>query len=247
MRYLLVAAALLCAAAPAAAQMSPTAAVADQQRPAEDRALDAGRKPAEVLAMMGLKPGMAVLDLVAGSGYYSELIADVVGPKGEVVATNPAGLASRYAEMWKARVARHPNITPVQRTGQETSTPPANRFDAAMMHLIYHDFYWESAQFNIPRIDPQQILGRLYAELKPGGTVLVVDHVANPGGDTRKVVNELHRIDPATIRADFERAGFKLAGTSNILRVSSDDHTKLVFDKSVRGNTDRVIYRFVKP
>jgi predicted methyltransferase len=87
----------------------------------------------------------------------------------------------------------------------------------------------------------------LFASMKPGGTVAVIDHVANPGGETRAVVQALHRIDPATIRADFERAGFVFAGESNLLRNAQDDHTKLVFDPAVRGHTDRAVMRFRRP
>ena len=83
--------------------------------------------------------------------------------------------------------------------------------------------------------------------MKPGGTVGVVDHVAAPGGDTREVVAKLHRIDPAVVRADFERAGFLFDGESALLRNPADDHAKLVFDPAVRGKTDRIVYRFRKP
>jgi predicted methyltransferase len=83
--------------------------------------------------------------------------------------------------------------------------------------------------------------------VKPGGTVAVIDHVAKPGGDTREVVEKLHRIDPAVVRADFERAGFVLEAQSEMLRVPEDDHSKNVFDPSIRGKTDRFVYRFRKP
>jgi predicted methyltransferase len=83
--------------------------------------------------------------------------------------------------------------------------------------------------------------------MKPGGTVAVIDHAANPGGDTRKVVEDLHRIDPAVIRADFERAGFVLDGQSDMLRNPADDHSLLVFDPAIRGKTDRAVLRFKKP
>jgi predicted methyltransferase len=83
--------------------------------------------------------------------------------------------------------------------------------------------------------------------MKPGGVVAVIDHVANPGGDTRAVVEKFHRIDPATIKIDFQRAGFVLEAESNLLRNPADDHEKSVFDPSIRGKTDRVVYRFRKP
>jgi predicted methyltransferase len=98
----------------------------------------------------------------------------------------------------------------------------------------------------VPRTDPNQVLATLFAAMKPGGTVAVVDHVG-PSGDTRAIVEKLHRIDPETVKADFQRAGFVLDGESNLLRVASDDHTKNVFDPAVRGKTDRFAFRFKKP
>jgi predicted methyltransferase len=95
-------------------------------------------------------------------------------------------------------------------------------------------------------MDPGAFLKTVYASMKPGGIVGVIDHVANPG-DTRENVEKFHRIDPATVKADFERAGFKLAGKSEILRNPADDHSLLVFNPQIRGKTDRFIYKFVKP
>jgi len=83
--------------------------------------------------------------------------------------------------------------------------------------------------------------------MKPGATVGIVDHVANPNNDTRATVEKLHRIDPNVIKADFKRAGFQLVGTSDILRNPADDHTLLVFDPKIRGKTDRVLFKFRKP
>lgn len=115
-----------------------------------------------------------------------------------------------------------------------------------MLHLSYHDLYWESTQYKIPRADPAAFVAALYKATKPGGIVAVIDH-AGPGGDTRAVVEKLHRIDPAVVKADFVKAGFVLDGESDVLKVAADDHTKLVFDPSVRGNTDRFAFRFKKP
>ncbi len=83
--------------------------------------------------------------------------------------------------------------------------------------------------------------------MKPGGTVGVVDHVANPNSDTRATVEKLHRIDPEVIKADFRRAGFVLAGSSDMLRNPADDHSLLVFDPKIRGKTDRAVFKFKKP
>jgi predicted methyltransferase len=91
------------------------------------------------------------------------------------------------------------------------------------------------------------LLSKLFAALKPGGVVVVEDHVANPGGDPAQVVDSLHRIDPAVVRRDFEKAGFVFDAESRLLAHPDDDHTKLVFDESIRGRTDQFLYRFRKP
>ena len=80
-----------------------------------------------------------------------------------------------------------------------------------------------------------------------GGIVGVIDHAATPGGDPRAIADKLHRIDPAVVKADFARAGFKLEAESDLLRVAADDRSKLVFDPAVKGNTDRFVMRFRKP
>ncbi len=114
------------------------------------------------------------------------------------------------------------------------------------MHLSYHDAYWVSTEYKVKEQDPDILVRKLYRAMKPGGIVGVVDHIG-PVGDTRATVNDLHRIDPAVVKADFQRAGFKFVGESQHLRVASDDHTKLVFDPTVRGKTDRFVFKFMKP
>lgn len=231
----------------AAASADVAAAVAAPGRPADMVKLDAVRKPVEVLNFAGLKRGDMALDVIAGSGYYTEIMAKAVGPRGGVLAYQPpAFMTDKARTAWAELKQRAPN-TGVLSTALGAFSLPASTFDFVMIHLNYHDIYWESAKFGFPRMDPDAILRTVYQSVKPGGVVAVIDHVANPGGDTRAVVDQLHRIDPAVIKADFQRAGFVLEGESSVLRNPADDHTKLVFDPSIRGNTDRVVYRFRKP
>lgn len=96
-------------------------------------------------------------------------------------------------------------------------------------------------------MDPAAFLKRLYDGTKPGGIFGVIDHVATARGGTRAVVEKLHRIDPATVKADFARAGFTLEAESGLLHVAADDHSKSVFDPAVKGHTDRFVMRFRKP
>lgn len=224
------------------------AAVAAPGRPAEQVKLDESRQPAKVLAFEGLKPGDQVADIMAGEGYYTEIMARVVGPQGHVTAFDPVQFddgTGKSAAAWDALKARNANVT-FTRFPFESFAAPANAFSFVMIHLNCHDFYWESAKFKIPRIEPASFLETLYASVKPGGTVAVIDHVG-PAGDTRAIVENMHRIDPDVVKADFLKAGFVLDGSSDMLRNPADDHSLGVFNPAIRGKTDRVVFRFKKP
>jgi predicted methyltransferase len=235
------------AKAPAGVPADVAAGVAAPGRPKAATDLDEVRKPVEVLRFMGLKKGDRVLDYFTGSGYYAEIMAKAVGPKGLVLGWNSASFMNDKTKAALDGIRqRNPNFGYFA-TPATALAFPKDGFDFAMLHLVYHDAYWESAQYKVPRIDPNTVVQALWYTVKPGGTVAVADHVAAPGGDTRAVVEKLHRIDPAVLRADFERAGFVLEAQSDLLRVPSDDHSKNVFDPSIRGRTDRFMMRFRKP
>lgn len=223
------------------------AAVAKPGRAAESIALDESRKPAETLAFLGLRRGMQAADIMTGSGYWAEIMANAVGPKGKVTAFEPNQFYSTPEEekKWQALVARRPDIRFVRYPFEAFSAAP-NQFDFTIINLSYHDLYWQSDKYHIPRTDPAAFVKGLYAATRPGGIVGIVDHVG-PSGDTRAVVDKLHRIDPATVKADFTSAGFVLEAESPLLANPADDHTKNVFDPAIRGKTDRFVFRFRKP
>lgn len=223
------------------------AAIADPKRPAEAKALDEGRKPAETLAFLGLKPGMKAADIVTGSGYWAEIMADVVGPKGKVTGFEPSQFTAKpeSQQKWQALQARRPEVRWASYPF-EAFTAPAGSFDFTLISLNYHDLYWQSEKFGIPFTDPAAFVKALYAATRPGGIVGVIDHVG-PAGDTRAIVDRLHRIDPAVVKADFTTAGFVLDGESPLLANPQDDHSKNVFDPAIRGKTDRFLFRFRKP
>lgn len=245
----LAGAALLAGTAPLSAAVPAWLgkAVSAPDRPAVAAALDSGRKPAEVLAFLGLKPGMAAADIMTGSGYWAEILANAVGPRGKVTAFEPAQFYNDPDEqkIWKALAERRQDIDFV-RYPFESWSAGGRQFDFVMLSLNYHDLYWESAQYGIARTDPQAFLTALFAAVKPGGVVGIIDHVG-AAGDTRAIVDKLHRIDPAVVQADFERAGFRLDAKSPLLANPADDHAKLVFAPEIRGKTDRFLYRFRKP
>ncbi|WP_340318381.1 class I SAM-dependent methyltransferase [Rhizorhabdus argentea] len=238
---------VMATAAQAGTPVYLSAAVSASGRPAQAVELDAGRKPAQVLAFLGLKPGMAAADIMTGSGYWAEIMAAAVGPKGKVTAFEPAQFYNDPAEqkVWKALTERRSDIDFV-RYPFEAFTAGGRRFDFVIINLNYHDLYWESAKYGIARTDPQAFLKELFASVKPGGVVGIVDHVG-PAGDTRALVDKLHRIDPSTVKADFAAAGFRFEAASPLLANAADDHSKPVFDPAIRGKTDRFLYRFRKP
>ena len=238
--------ALMPIAAVQAVPADVAAALAAPGRPADAVALDAGRHPAEILRFMGLRRGDRALDLYTDSAYYGEIMARAVGPTGSVLGWQPTEFTQDSTRHDLDGVKqRNPNFHVVIQPAAAFNLP-ANAFDFVMIHLNYHDTYYDAPRVHY-HMEPEPFLRTVFQSLKPGGTMAVIDHVANAGGDTRDVVHRLHRIDPATIRADFERAGFVFDGESDLLRNPADDHSKLVFDPSIRGHTDRVVMRFRRP
>jgi predicted methyltransferase len=209
--------------------------------------LDESRKPAELLAFFGLERGMQVIDMFGANRYWAETIAPAIGPEGRLIVWNPTQFTNdkRKAE-FAAFAAKQGNVALIS-TPFEAPRIGTNAYDFMIMNLDYHDVYWQNPERKIPRMEPDVWLKTLFAAMKPGAVVGIVDHVANPGGDTREVVEKLHRIDPAVVRADFERAGFVLEAESPLLRNPADDHSLLVFDDKIRGKTDRFVFKFRKP
>lgn len=251
MRTFKLAALLLITATPLTAAAAPTntvaAAVSASGRSADNVKLDESRKPAEVLEYLGLRRGMSAIDLFGGNRYWAEIMAPAVGRKGHVLVWEPTQFMDADGKKaFAAFKAKNRNVAIIN-TPFEAISLPKNSADFVMLNLNYHDVYWESAKYGIPRMDPQNFLKAVYAAMKPGAVIGVIDHVANPNSDTRATVDKLHRIDPDVIEADFTKAGFKLVGTRNFLRNSEDDHSLLVFDPKVKGKTDRAIFKFRKP
>ncbi len=222
------------------------AAVASDARPESDRARDAGRKPAAVLEFLGIEPGMAVLDLFTGGGYYAEIISNVVGEEGKVVAqSNQAYLGfvgDAFEERFSGRLA---NVEVLMAENNELSLE-ADAFDAVMLVLSFHDLYHSDPENGWPAIDGSKFLAELKNGLKPGGFVAVIDHYAEAGAPS-ETGTTVHRIDAAIVVADMEAAGFVLDGQSDMLRNPDDDLSKIVFDPEIRGKTDRFIMRFKNP
>jgi predicted methyltransferase len=235
--------------APMPVPQSITQAVANPDRPAADRERDTRDRPVEVLAFLGLRPGMRVFDLNAATGYYTEILARAVGPAGHVIAHNHPGATAMLGEAaltQRYKQQRLPNVELLTARHAELRLEPGS-LDMVLMSMVYHDTYWQEPGVDWGPIDQQALLREFFAALRPGGIVGVIDHVADAGTDPRTVAHALHRIDPEVVKRDFARAGFVLEAESNALRRAGDDHRLGVFDPAIVGRTDRFVMRFRRP
>ena len=234
------------AAAPMAAHAAVPPAVAQAlaapSRPQRDRDADASRAPGETLAFVGVKPGMTVIELYPGGGYFTRPLSALVGPKGRIVAVE----TSRWkgaAEADQKMIAEpgHANVQlDVLPFGQlPASAPPADIF---WITQNYHDL--KIAEYGA--VDLAAFNARVFAMLKPGGVYFILDHQAT-GPLTPDQIAKLHRIDKATVIAEVQAAGFKLVDEGQFLHRPADDHTLGIFDKAIQGKTDQYALKFVKP
>ncbi len=216
------------------------AAIADTARPTEDRARDADRKPAEILALSGAEAGSRVVDVGPGSGYYTRLFSRIVGDAGKVYAFNPSWVDEMFPKAKEGVAA----LITAGYTNVEGSIQPMAEiaFDAPVdlifISQLYHDQHWK--QVDIARMNKAA-----FDALKPGGVYLVIDHNA-PAGTTDAQIDKLHRIDPAVVKQEVLAAGFTLAAESDALRNAKDPLTANVFDPSIKGKTDQFVFKFVK-
>jgi predicted methyltransferase len=216
------------------------AAVADADRPEADRARDAARKPAEIVAFAGVEPGDKVAEFLPGGGYYTRILAEAVGPEGHVYALVPAAFAQRPGglDALNALAAHYGNVT-VLATDLTNLTLP-EPVDLAWTTENYHDMH------NGPAPSFAGINAAVFKALKPGGLYFVEDHSAAPGAGAT-VTSTLHRIEPAAVIEEVTSAGFALDGQSDLLANPDDPKTVGVRDPSVQGETEKFALRFRKP
>jgi predicted methyltransferase len=248
-RHALALACFLLAAAPLQAAEIPdhlAAAVASTERSAKDRERDAREKPAELLAFSGVKPGMKVADVFGGGGYWSELFARAVGPSGSVTLVNNSPYWNFSREDLKTRFAdkRLPNVTPRVVETRDLDLG-AGQYDLIVIFMSYHDLYWVDESNGWPAIDAGGFLDQLNRALKPGGKLLIVDHAAK-AGTGKSAAQDLHRIDEAFAKKDIASHGFLFEKAWPGYRNTTDDYSKDVFDKSIRGKTDRFTHLYRK-
>ncbi len=221
------------------------AVVAAEDRSPEDRALDAGRKPADLLAFLGVQPGWRIADLGAGGGYTAELLQRAIGSNGTVYGQNSKKVLEMFAEKaWSARLAKPvmKSVVRLDRDFEDPFPPDVRGLDAVTLVLFYHDTVWLN-------VDREAMNEAVFAALKPGGVFLVVDHSARPG-DGLQVTQTFHRIEEDVVKKEIVAAGFVLDSEADFLRNSSDtrdwnDSPRAAAER--RGTSDRFVLRFRKP
>ena len=216
-------------------------AVANPARPAGYRAADRFRKPAETLAFSGVRPGMIVGEFYPSGGYFTRMLSDVVGPTGHLYGIeNDRWQDSVRDDKALLAEGKWKNVSIVVRPFGTVGFPKP--LDLAWVTQNYHDM--KIAKYG--KVDTVAFDRAVYRALKPGGTYFILDHQGAPGL-TNADIEKLHRINRDVVVREVTSAGFKLVGEGKFLRRPADDHTKPIFDPSIRGRTDQYALKFVKP
>jgi len=220
------------------------AIVSAKDRSDEDRKLDAGRHPAELLSFLGVAPGQRIVEIGSYQGYTAELLGRAVAPTGKVYAQDPANFNKFTTKVWEGRKGNPAmkNIVHIERPFDAPVPTDAKDLDAVVCGLFYHDMVWL-------KIDRAKMNGVVFKALRPGGVYFIYDHSAREGtgvGDAKT----LHRIEEKVVRSEVESAGFKLAATASFLRHPEDKRDWDASDEApaeLRGTSDRFVLKFVKP
>jgi predicted methyltransferase len=243
----LLALAALTLALPAPLHAAPDAApdyaalVAAADRDAADKKDDAGRKPVAMLTFLDVRPGQKVAEIGAGGGYTTELLARAVGPTGTVYGVNNKMVVEKFVKKpWADRLAKpvNKNVVRVDREFDDPLPPEARNLDLVVNNLFYHDTYWL-------KTNRRKMNAAILKALRPGGAYVIIDHSAAAGHGS-KDTESLHRVEESLVRKEVLAAGFKAGPTSDFLRNPDDKRDVTVFDKAIRGNTDRFALKFLK-
>ncbi len=216
------------------------AIVASSDRSDADRQTDQRRAPVKMLAFAGAKPGMKVLDMEAGAGYSTELLARAVAPEGTVYAQDSAEIIERYVKDKFDTRAKNPamkNVVHVVRNFDDPIPPDVGGLDLITFFFAYHDMTYM-------QVDRAEMNRKMFAALKPGGFLVIADHSAR-SGDGATVGKTLHRIEESTLRQEIEAAGFKLVSEGDFLRNPADPRDAAVFHPKMPN--DEFVLKYQKP
>jgi predicted methyltransferase len=225
----------------AGAQNAPdyAAIIAASDRSENDRTIDKRRDPAKLLAFTGVRPGMTVLDMGAGGGYSTELMARAVGPSGKVYGQNPADGSPKARANFEARLQTPAmkNVVALFRPFDDPTPPEVQGLDLISFFFYYHDVTYME-------VDRAVMNKKLLSLLKPGGIMVIADHSAAVGAGTT-VGKSLHRVEEIALRREVEAAGFKLVGEADFLRQPGD--ARDFPSTRPTGPVDEFILKFQRP
>ena len=221
-------------------------AIADPARLAEDIEADSRRKPDKILSFFEIQPGMTVLDLFSGGGYYTEMLSHIVGDSGKVYAQNNQAYLDFQAATLEQRFVdgRLGNVERIKVEANDLDLPDAS-LDAVMMVLTHHDFYYVGEEIGWPKIDVPELLAELCSAMKPGAILGVVDHEAAEGSSNSSA-QPLHRIESVYVKEELMASCFEFVAESEALANPEDDYTKFMGAEGIKGKTDRFIFKFKK-
>jgi predicted methyltransferase len=213
--------------------------VAAPDRSDADHTTDKRRDPVKLLAFTGAKPGMKVLDMGAGGGYSTELMARAVAPNGVVYGQNPPEMGGRAKDAFEARIKTPPmkGVVVLARKFDDPVPEDVKDLDLITFFFAYHDVSY------MP-VDRPTMNKKLLAALKPGGYLVIADHSAKPG-DGVSVAKTVHRIEQSTLRSEIEAAGFKFVEEGNFLHHPEDTRDFNV--NRPTGPVDEFVLKFQKP
>jgi predicted methyltransferase len=255
--FLFLGATVLCASVSAAAEVDRKAvrvAMSKEGRLLDDIARDKRSRPQDVIPLLHIEEGATVVDIFGSGGYYSELLASVVGEEGEVWLHNNDGfeawgingLSDRFDQRDPGNIVRHTRSGINLDLGVET-------MDGAMIVMALHDIYVIPKRYNGEEYVPvgrpanaSYFLEQIYASLRPGSRFVVVEHAGDPEMEEEDVF-DLHRMLESRARSEIESVGFRLVEYSDALRNLHDDRSMIVFDSDIKGKTDRFVLSFEKP
>ncbi len=223
------------------AQSAPdyAAIIAAPDRSDADRQADKRRDPLPFLAFAGLRPGMKVLDMGAGGGYSTELVARVVGPAGVVYGQNPPDRFERLRDLFakRAETPAMKNAVALLRPYDDPAPPEVHDLDMITFLFFYHDV----AAMDVDRAAMNR---RLFAALKPGGVLVIADHSAKAGADLA-AAKPLHRIDESLVRREIEAAGFRFVAAGDFWRAPTDARDFVSHHPT--GPLDNFVLKFERP
>ncbi|WP_084397769.1 class I SAM-dependent methyltransferase [Henriciella aquimarina] len=220
-------------------------AIVAPERPETDVERDELRKPAAVLDFMGIHPGVDLLEMEAGSGYFTEIFSRYLGPDGTLYMQNPAAFDSFLGDSVDERLDGLDNVEYVKTDFDELPFEEG-AIDVVTWFQGPHELWYTPESGTKLVGNANAAFPEIMRVLKPGGTFVVIDHSA-PAGAPPETGGETHRIDPQIVKDMADEAGFVLIAESDLYDNPEDDLNASVFDEKVRGRTDQFLLKFEKP